>query len=502
VFAVTLGLSAVTSGLLRLLTTPEPDATISLWPQVGLLFWGISSVPWLLFALRYTGRWTRTRPRTVGLLLAPCLGLVAAILMILQDASDVLASFILSLALLYCLALALTGGFFVVRAGYRYGHLRVGQGLSLAVAPVLTFSGLNFASLVAGENARSAATINATGFVVAAAALVVAVGYYRVFDVTPPAVGTLGEREIVRESDDLVVVVNDEDEIVRINETALEALNWSRDGAQNADLSVLLGHGTDDLRDRETVTLETTTGTRRYDPQVSELTGSDGRELGALVSLRDVTTRRLREQRLSVLNRVLRHNLRNRVQVLRAHAEALDRDGDTAAHTTPIIETVDELTAVGEAARNIDEFVASDTGEVTVDVVGVVVDTLAALDADGTVSVTVDAPERISLVTSHQALSAAVESALENAIEYADAEVAVTVRETPDGCTVRIDDDGPGIPDSELESLDRGVETPLQHTTGLGLWQLKWAVTTLGGDLSFDTTEGTTVEITVPDLSE
>jgi len=64
---------------------------------------------------------------------------------------------------------------------------------------------------------------------------------------------------------------------------------------------------------------------------------------------------------------------------------------------------------------------------------------------------------------------------------------------------VVISDDGPGIPVAELNALDRGTEDPLKHTTGLGLWQLKWAVMTLNGDVSFETDNGTTVRIDIPD---
>jgi signal transduction histidine kinase len=495
VFAVLLGLSGITGALLGATDSGE------LWPEIGTVFWGVSTVPWLLFALQYTGRSTQVRLRTVGLLLAPCAGLGISLVMLAIDASTVATALVGALSVLYCLMLVLAGGVLLIRTGYRYGHLGVGPGVSLTVAPTATFLTLNFAAelLSAQPEVGPAATVNAAGFVIAAAALVVAVRYYRVFEVTPPAVGTLGEREIVRESDDLVIVLSDEDDVVRINETALETLDWSRQEAQNTDLSVLLGHGTDTLRERETVGIETTEGTRRYDPQVSTLTGGDDRTLGTLVSLRDVTARRLREQRLSVLNRVLRHNLRNRVQVLRAHAEALDRAAeDPSEHTTPMIETIEELTEVGEAARNVDEFVANNTGKIRVDVVKMVADTVTRLDTER-VTVSVETPESLSVRTSHRALSAAVESAVENAIEYADSTVTVTVEETADGCVVRIADDGPGIPESELQSLERGVETPLQHTTGLGLWQLKWAVTTLGGELSFDTSDGTTVEFTVPD---
>jgi len=496
-FVALLGLAGVSSGLLSSAVPGE------LWPEVGTLFWGVATVPWLLFALRYTGRSTRIRLRSVVLLLAPCAGILAGIVMLRTGFSEVVTALVGGVPTLYCLALVLTGAALLIRTGYRYGHVGARQGVSLALAPTGTFVSLNLVSLLVSEQPDPGvvATVNAAGFVVAAAALATAVGYYRVLDVTPPAVGTLGEREIVRESDDLVFVVSDEDSVVRINETALSALGLRRDDARQTRLSDLLGHGSDSLRERETVTLETSDGTRRYDPQVSTLTGGGDRALGALVSLRDVTARQLREQRLSVLNRVLRHNLRNRVQVLRAHAEALDRgETDTGGHTAPMIDAAEELASVSEAARTIDEFVARDTGETTAHVVDLVYDTLVELGADDSpVSVAVEMPESLAVVTSHQALSAALESALENALEYAETEASVTVTETPEGCLVCITDDGPGIPDSELESLERGVETPLQHTTGLGLWQLKWAVTTIGGELSFDTTDGTTIEFTVPD---
>ncbi|ERH10954.1 MAG: hypothetical protein J07HX64_02733 [halophilic archaeon J07HX64] len=315
-FAVFLGFAGISSGLLSSAVPGE------LWPEVGTLFWGVATVPWLLFALQYTGRSTRVRPRSVVLLLAPCAGILAGIVMLRTGFSEVATALVGGVSTLYCLALVLTGAALLIRTGYRYSHVGTRQGVSLALAPTATFVSLNLVSLLVSEqpDPELIATINTAGFVVAAAALATAVGYYRVFEVTPPAVGTLGEREIVRESDDLVFVVSDEDSVVQVNETALSALGLSRDDARQTGLSALLGHTTDTLRGRETVTLETPDGTRRYDPQVSTLTGGDGQELGALVSLRDVTARQLREQRLSVLNRVLRHNLRNRAQVIRSHS--------------------------------------------------------------------------------------------------------------------------------------------------------------------------------------
>jgi signal transduction histidine kinase len=223
------------------------------------------------------------------------------------------------------------------------------------------------------------------------------------------------------------------------------------------------------------------------------------------LSLRDVTARELREQRLSVLNRVLRHNLRNKLEVVKTHTEIIheELDGEYETHTETLAETTDDIADLGRNARRIDQFVASDSGATAVDIVSAIEETLTAVDTDDTdVDITVDAPVSAPVETNRRALTAALRSALENAVTYAETAAEVTVERDGTGWRVLIVDDGPGIPSSELDSLDDGVETPLSHGTGLGLWQLKWAVTTLGGQLSFDTANGTTVEMTVPDRSQ
>jgi signal transduction histidine kinase len=65
---------------------------------------------------------------------------------------------------------------------------------------------------------------------------------------------------------------------------------------------------------------------------------------------------------------------------------------------------------------------------------------------------------------------------------------------------VRVSDDGPGIPEQDLAAVRDGDETPLQHGSGLGLWVVQWAVTRLGGEVAFDSSDdaGTTVTVRLP----
>jgi signal transduction histidine kinase len=224
----------------------------------------------------------------------------------------------------------------------------------------------------------------------------------------------------------------------------------------------------------------------------------------AMVEMRDdlerfVEERERREQRLEVFNRVLRHNLRNRLDVIRSHAEQLaDRtDGDDAE---AVLTATDRLASIGTRARRIDRLMARDPDPTTVDLTSVVPDLLSGIESDDVV-VDTAFPSTATLRTDAEILRTALTSPLENAVGYAESRVTVSIAPTAEGYSIVVSDDGPGIPAAELESLAAGTETSLQHGRGLGLWQLRWGVDALGGDLSFETDDGTTVEITLTDLT-
>ena len=216
----------------------------------------------------------------------------------------------------------------------------------------------------------------------------------------------------------------------------------------------------------------------------------------------DITERKHREQRLEVFNRILRHNLRNQLDVIRSHAEVL-AEQEPDSHAERITAAVDELAAIGARARNTDRIISMDDTRSEVNLSETLREVVATMEGDwGDVAVTTELPRNAPLTTNEQAVQIAVESALENAIEHAESGVTVALEEWAEGYVVTVADDGPGIPEEALVPIETGTETHLRHGRGLGLWQLRWSVDALNGELSFDTTEGTTVRITVPDQRE
>ena len=214
----------------------------------------------------------------------------------------------------------------------------------------------------------------------------------------------------------------------------------------------------------------------------------------------DARSRQRRQRLIRVLNRVLRHNLRNDMNVIGGYADVLcdHLDGEMAAHANTIAETTDRLVRLSETVRQIEENFDTPADIDAVDIVPVVVRTATALDEQyPEASVTTEVPES-AMARSAPRLETAVSELMENAAEHAGERpsIAVSVTEEGDSVVIQVADDGPGLPANERAVLLSGEETPLEHGSGLGLWLVYWVVESLGGQLAVrDGDEGACIEI-------
>jgi len=217
------------------------------------------------------------------------------------------------------------------------------------------------------------------------------------------------------------------------------------------------------------------------------------------------TTESLREERERldllerILSRVLRHNIRNEMTIIKANAETLRRQTapEQAEHADTIIESVDQVIDLSAKARQLERIVSGPCTHRTLDLATELesaIRTVSERYPDASIETALDGSYA---VTAHESLNIAVENLLENACEHADCRPEITVDVTADEGTVllRILDNGPGIPGSELDAIDSRAETALDHTSGLGLWIVEWIVSRSDGDLRFNVDDGTTVEV-------
>jgi len=230
----------------------------------------------------------------------------------------------------------------------------------------------------------------------------------------------------------------------------------------------------------------------------------DGKVTSGYAVYTDITERRRQEQQVQVLNRILRHNLNNKVNVIHGYATRIQDqvDGPVADAVTAISEASEELLDLSEKTTQFRKANKRDPASDDINVVPLIEELIADIrDEYGEMTVTVDAPDRAEVVGG-ELLRIAFHEVLENAVKHAaksDPTVEVTVTEagSTEGWTeITITDDGPGIPAIEQDVLKSGLETPLQHGSGLGLWLVNWIIKSLGGDFTVETPDGSGSKVT------
>jgi len=202
---------------------------------------------------------------------------------------------------------------------------------------------------------------------------------------------------------------------------------------------------------------------------------------------------RLAAQRddLELLNQVLRHDIRNDLQLVTAYAEMLAAHVDEAGedHRQRIVDSADNAIGLTESARDLANVMRSRQTETTSIVVSEVLDTqiveVRALNPEATI--TVDGPLPETAVVANSLLGSVVRNLLTNAIQHNRSdEPRVTVSATePDGrVEIRVADNGPGIPDSQkAELFGKGQKGLESAGTGIGLYLVRTLVDSYGGEV-------------------
>lgn len=212
-------------------------------------------------------------------------------------------------------------------------------------------------------------------------------------------------------------------------------------------------------------------------------------------------------QQVSILDRILRHNVRNQCSVIGGYLSEIEDDVPEGKRSDveAIREAIDHLVTLSAKATRLSKQVSDDGVPTRQTDVGALVariaDDVAAHHPELTVDV--DRPESRTSAVAPEALDWILEEVLENAVEHNDAStprVEITVETTADDVVVTIGDNGPGLPPTERELFEETLETPLQHSQGVGLWIMRILVTQAGGtcELTDTESEGATIRLTFP----
>ncbi|WP_251328658.1 histidine kinase N-terminal 7TM domain-containing protein [Haloplanus pelagicus] len=482
------------------------DAQLA-WQRVALAIGGPVPTLWFLFAVQYTNRcdWLTRLVRAIivldpivfGLLTLtnPSHGLVwHEATLVSYGSTQALGlafgpGYYLHIAYAY---IAMSVGFgFLVLATIRSTLYRTQAGLLVlgAIPPLVanaTFSlGLNWSPLPAVDFTPFA-------FIVTGPCFGLALFRFDLLERVPVA-----RKRLIADADDGFVVLDESERIVTFNPTAALILDDPTEGEPIRECLPATADGsTPENVDGTTLTAIVDQQRRVYDVTRSTLSDHHGRVVGYVLRYRNVTDRHRYDRRLKVANRVLRHDLRNRMNLITGWADRLGRsdDEEAAVAAERIAETAECLIELSEQVRLLVE-TAKDTGDTAERVVlkahiEPLLEGLREAHPDAVVESDIPSTTAV-IVPSAKLLTIAVQNLLENAIEHNDTDrpwVRLTV-ESASGddeyTRIHVADNGPGIPETERDVLHEGLETPLEHGSGLGLWLVHWTATAAGGDVSF-----------------
>jgi len=208
--------------------------------------------------------------------------------------------------------------------------------------------------------------------------------------------------------------------------------------------------------------------------------------------------------RLEVLNRLLRDQVINAATAIRGHQEILEHDHDE--QSVAVIGTkADEIVGIVEEVKYLAESTDTPTGQV--DLIASVERELSAVQAAyPDAEFTFDGPEAVE-IRGTERVGEAIRHLLVNAVVHSDRErphVEVTVETSRPHATLRVSDDGPGLPEAQQALLERGeIAAYDDPTTGFGLNVVRLLVERFDGLLRTEVSDaGTSIELTLPRVAD
>jgi signal transduction histidine kinase len=217
---------------------------------------------------------------------------------------------------------------------------------------------------------------------------------------------------------------------------------------------------------------------------------------------------RRRTEQLELLNSILRHDLKNGMEVISRNADLLaaDLDGERRERAATIIDWSENVTDLTARIQGMIRAVTSDGDRDlrSVELAPIIesqAETVEGMPAD--VTVELDVPFGTT-VAADEMLEEVLHNLLTNTVEHNDSEaVRITVDVTVGEETVEvaIADNGPGIPEAERDRLfGRGESGPRSDGDGFGLYFVRTMVESYGGSITVEDNEprGTVVTLELP----
>lgn len=226
---------------------------------------------------------------------------------------------------------------------------------------------------------------------------------------------------------------------------------------------------------------------------VYPLLDDDDTIIGAVASIQDLSELKFRDKQLRVLDRVLRHNLSNKMNIISGYAEIIQDEAVDPTITNAsekILNTSNQLTTMVNKERHIIKALVDPPPLKPLDLKALARSTVTSIREEypnATVR-TVFPDQRVEITGG--AVGRALSELLTNAVVHSDQEspsITVSIHPSEDTVELRVADDGPGIPEMDRAVLtDEAEIQPLLHGSGLGLWLVRVIIQQSNGTVRFE----------------
>jgi PAS domain S-box-containing protein len=249
-----------------------------------------------------------------------------------------------------------------------------------------------------------------------------------------------------------------------------------------------------------TVTVDKPGETRHYDVQRTAIDGDGEHLLGSVLTLRDVTDRRKRKQRLDALNDVLRATIQEEMTTVK---RAVDDGPDDVANSEVLREHASVMLDVSDQAGELASMVEPEA-ESPADIVPIIHEEIdAAREWQPEVSFVLDAT-----LDEWAHCSGLFEPVFRMSLRHAakrslgaDGEpvVGISVTTGPEAVTVSVSDRGAQLSDHERAVLCEGTEPRPSDREDMSRWLINWGIEQAGGIVTVGTDgEHVSIELTFP----
>lgn len=195
----------------------------------------------------------------------------------------------------------------------------------------------------------------------------------------------------------------------------------------------------------------------------AEAGGIAGVIAGYYTARADAEARRARTvgDALGFVNNLIRHDLRNDLNVIQGHAQLLATEADsenTETESAPpsiIAEKADEALARIETTGAVAETLVGEPELEPVELTAIAAEIATRVENVYDIPVTTEFPKHAS-VLANRGLRSAVDNLIENAVEHNDADepqVHVSIGTEAETVRLTVTDNGPGIPDDQKEKI-------------------------------------------------